>query len=99
MVDPSHITDESSIFPHIWMEVGESEVQTHDTATGIRTKKIQVMWECENCGAKTIIAKGLNPVKQPKLYSMEPLELNGTTVWEPEIPNCEKSVIDKVMKT
>ncbi len=74
---------------HLWDKVGESEVRTHDAATGIWTKKTQSLWVCEKCGAETMIDGSDHPDSKDVLYAMEPLELDGTIIADPEIPHCD----------
>lgn len=75
---------------HKWEKMGESDVMTHDTATGKRTKKTQSLWVCENCGSETLIDGGKHPDQMDVLYSTQPIELDGTTIQEPEILPCDE---------
>lgn len=75
---------------HRWEKIGESEVHTRDGATGKTTKKIESLWVCERCGSETVLAQNTNPEAEPVLYSSEPLELDGTTINNPEIPPCDE---------
>lgn len=79
---------------HQWEKVGESEVRTHDTATGVRAKKTQTLWVCQRCGSETIIDGQDHPDTKSVLYASEPLELDGTTILEPEIPSCDEAMKD-----
>ena len=84
---------------HEWEKVGESEVRTHDAATGIRTKKTQSLWVCNKCGAETMIDGSDHPDSKDVLYAMEPIELDGTTVLDPEIPDCATVLAEKSKKS
>jgi hypothetical protein len=80
---------------HKWERIGESEVRTRDSATGKTTKKTEVLWVCEKCSSETVLDSGKDPERESTLYSREPMELDGTTINEPEIPSCDVVIAKK----
>jgi len=94
MADPSQIPADKSTSVtragHQWDKIGESEIRTRDSTTGKTTNKTQSMWVCGRCGSETLLDKDANPETEPVLYSSEPIELDGTTIHNPEIPPCDE---------
>ena len=80
---------------HRWSRVSESEVTT--TLNGRSTSRKQWLWICDRCLATTIVDENEDPEQMPTLYGLEPKELDGTTIMEPLIPNCDEEIASKVM--
>ncbi len=72
---------------HKWKEVGESEVLM-GTPGQYKSKK-QKLWTCSRCKSSTIINDGLSPESVTQLYHIEPLVLDGTTIMDPPIMDCD----------
>jgi hypothetical protein len=79
---------------HVWEKVSSSEV----SATGMRTKT-QDLWVCVRCLQSTIVDSGQEPERMKELYSLIPLELDGTTIQEPPIASCDEEVVNTVMNS
>ncbi len=87
---------------HDWQKISESEVTTKERGKVIR-KVNQAMWICDNCSAATLIdtpagEESRHPNSMKVLYGMEPQEIDGVTILEPEIGPCNAEYVAQVME-
>jgi len=81
---------------HNWIKTIESGVRS--TIEGVTTTKKQWLIICTRCGVASKI--DYNQVIGPstELYSIDPLELDGTIIDEPIIEACDTEIVRRITK-
>ena len=82
---------------HEWKKLCESQVTTR--LLGVEKSKSQWLWVCDRCETETILDDGIDPNNSTELYGIGYKELEGTTIMDPILDECDVKITKDVMES